>query len=218
MKRNLFLILAVLTLFYVSCKKDAVKTGTLSSAESYMPVTSGSTWTYFDALQNGFDTITVKMNTIQTTVNGKTYYTANTTTTGQSEVGAIYFYQHNHVYSTRSFNYYANQVLELELYNDTASVGYHWISSPSDNGTIDNVPVRTLTTLRNKGETKGFFGKTYTNVAHTEVDIQYNFGSGWETVYQYDYYFSKGVGILGFNLNALGGLVETEGIMSYNVK
>jgi hypothetical protein len=218
MKRFLLFILAIASVCIAGCKKDAPPgNGAPSAADSYMPVTSGSSWTYVLNTPSSIDTVTVKMNASNITTNGKTYYTANATSKQSGLVG-IYFYEKDHIYATRNFNNYANAILELQLYNDTATINHSWTSYPSDNGSIDNVPIRAISTIEEKGETKVFGGNTYTNVVHTEVDIQYDLGSGYETTYIYDYYLAKGIGILGYNLRALNEFVESESILSYSIK
>jgi hypothetical protein len=219
MRKYLLVILALTAVCYAGCKKEAqAGNGAPASADSYMPVTVGSSWTYFISTTSNNDTLTVKMNTTNVTTGGKTYYTANATSK-QSGLAGIYFYEKDHVYATRNFNNYANAILELQLYNDTATINRSWVNFPSDYGTIGNIPVRAINTVEERGETKLFGGKTYTNVVHTEIDIQYDLGSGYETKYIYDYYLAKGIGILGYNLRAFGGeFVETEAISNYVVK
>jgi hypothetical protein len=218
MKRFLLFILAIAGVCIAGCKKDAPPgNGAPPAADSYMPVTAGSSWVYFVNTSSSIDTVTVKMNTSNVTTNGKTYYTANATSKQNGLVG-IYFYEQNHIYATRNFNIYANAILELQLYNDTATINHSWISYPSDNGNINNIQVRAISTIEQKGETKVFANNTYTNVVHTEIDIQYDYGSGYQTAYIYDYYLAKGIGILGYNFRALNEFVESEGILSYSIK
>lgn len=220
MRKYLLFILAITGVCLAGCKKDvqvAPGNGAPPSADSYMPVTSGSSWTYFIQTSYSKDTVTVQMNNSNASLNGKNYFTANAHSTDGAANG-IYFYEKNHVYATRNFNAYANAVLELQLYNDTASINHSWTSIPADGGAINNIPVRAISTIEQKGETKQFAGKTYTNVVHVEIDIQYDLGSGYETTYVYDYYLAKGIGILGYNLTALGEFVEIEGLLDYTVK
>jgi hypothetical protein len=217
MKKYLLIILLITSVCYYGCKKDPANNGP-SSANSYMPVTPGSNWTYINSSQGFTDTVNVTMNSATTAVNGKTYFTANTLSkkTGSN---AVYFYEANHLFALRSFNVYTNTILELQLYNDTATVNSRWIYIPVDGGLIDSQPVRAISTIEQKDETKLFAGKTFNNVIHTEVDIQYDFGSGFVTSYIYDYYLARGIGVLGYNLRALGSnVVETQGISTWTVK
>ncbi|HEY2581979.1 MAG TPA: hypothetical protein VGI43_09235, partial [Mucilaginibacter sp.] len=126
--------MALLVLCYTSCKKDSVNKP--SSANSYFPVTAGSSWRYLDFTQDGTkDTISIKLTGTTTTFNGKMYYNVSTSSR-QSGPGTEYFYAANHVYALRALNAYAGTIIELKLYNDTVSVGNNLISSPTDNGLI----------------------------------------------------------------------------------
>lgn len=216
MKRYLIIFLAVVTCCYVSCKKDTGN-GAPPSANSYMPVTAGSTWTYLFSEQGSNDTLTVKMTGATSTQNGHIYYNA-TTQSKKGGASTLYFTQYNHLFITRNLNYYANETLELQLYNDTASVNQPWTYLVTDDGKINGVPARAISTMGPINETKTFAGKTYNNVVHVMVEVQYDVGSGYRTSLLYDYYLAKGIGILGYNLRALNDFVELEGILSYDVK
>lgn len=218
MKKYLLIILPLIALCYAGCKKDAPKgNGAPPAADSFLPVTAGSSWTYFIHTKYSSDTVTVKMSANNVTMNGKKYYTAiaNSERFGSS---GIYFYEANHVYAIYDFNNYANAILELQLYNDTATINHGWISSPTDNGKVGNTPIRTVSTIVDKNGTKVFSGKTYTNVIHTTVDVQYDLGAGYESTYVYEYYLVKGIGIIGYTATGLGESLENEGIISYDIK
>jgi hypothetical protein len=217
MKRNLLVILAVLTLFYASCKKDSANT-TPSSADSYFPVTPGSTWRYYDLVQSGStDTITIKMTGGTSIFNNKTYYNAATSSTN-SGAGTEYFYAANHSYAIRALNAYAGTTIELKLYNDTAAVGSNFISTPTDNGLVDLLPARTINTVIAKNLTKTINGKTFTDVIHTEVDFQDDFSGGYITQFSYDFYLAKGIGMIESQLTILGGTYEENVILDYSIK
>jgi len=216
MKKYLIIFLAVVTCCYVGCKKDAGN-GAPPSANSYMPVTAGSTWTYYFNEQGNIDTLTVKMTGATSTQNGRIYYNA-TTQSKKGGASTLYFTQYNHLFVTRNLNPYVNATLELQLYNDTASVNTPWTYLVSDNGKINDVPARAISTIGPINETKSFAGKTYNNVIHVTIEIQYDLGNGYRTQFLYDYYLAKGIGILGYNLRAFNDFVEVEGILSYDVK
>jgi len=217
MKRNLLVILAVLTLFYVSCKKDSANT-TPSSADSYFPVTSGSTWRYYDFVQgSSTDTITLKMTGGTSIFNNKTYYNTATKSTN-SGAGTEYFYSANHSYAIRALNAYAGTIIELKLYNDTATVGNNLISTPTDNGLVDVIPARTINTVVAKNLTRTINGKTFTDVIHTKVDFQYDYSGNYQTGFSYDFYLAKGIGMIESQLTILGGTYEEEVILDYSIK
>ncbi|HEY4327046.1 MAG TPA: hypothetical protein VGN20_23875 [Mucilaginibacter sp.] len=216
MKRNLFIILAGLFLFFAGCKKD---TGNQpSSADSYFPTTAGSSWRYFDIVQDGTkDTIIVKMTNQTAIFNGKTY-TAATTMSRQSGAGTEYFYAANHLFALRALNAYAGTTVEFKMFNDTAAVGSSLISSPTDDGLVDGVPARTVNTIVAKNLTRTIGGKTYTNVIHTEVDFQYDYSGGYSTGFTYDFYLAKGIGVIESQFTILGSLYEEQFLIDDTIK
>jgi hypothetical protein len=219
MKGYLLIAIATAIICSTGCKKEKAvpNNGAPSSADSYMPVTSGSSWTYSINTKYSSDTLTVQMNSANAAVNGKTYYTADATPAHGGAYG-IFFYQKDHVYAIRSFNTYANAVLELQLYNDTASINKSWISSPTDSGKVGTTPIRVVSTIMQKGISKVFSGKTYNNVVQVQVDIQYNLGGGFDDTDVYTYYLGKGVGILGYTSLFQGESTEDEAIISSTIK
>jgi hypothetical protein len=217
MKRNLLVILALLTLFYTSCKKDRANT-TPSSADSYFPVTSGSTWRYYDLIQgDSTDTITIKMTGGTSIFNNQTYYNASSKSTNAG-AGTEFFYAANHSYAIRALNAYAGTTIDLKLYNDTATVGNNLFSTPTDNGLVDIIPARTINTVIAKNLTRTIYGKTFTNVIHTQVDFQYDYSGSYQTGFLYDFYLAKGIGMIESQLTILGGTYEEELILDYSIK
>ena len=206
---------------YSGCKKSSPQptNGAPLSANSYLPVTSGSSWVYAVTSRYSTDTVTVKMNTTNATIDGKTYYTANSTSKHSGSAG-IYFYEGNHIYTIHSFNIYADTILDLQIYNDTASVFKSWTSIPVPSGKIGNTPVQVVSTIFQRGLTKTFSGKTYTDVVAVTVNIEYdNSGAGYyQDTSDYVYYLAKGVGIVAYTSTFLGEANEDEQIISSDVK
>ena len=95
MKKYLLIILLITSVCYYGCKKEAANNGP-SSANSYMPVTVGSNWTYINNSQDFTDTVNVTMNSATAVVNGRTYFTANTLSK-KTGANAVYFYETDHV-------------------------------------------------------------------------------------------------------------------------
>lgn len=220
--RKYLIILAMAFICCSGCKKSSSpqpSNGAPSSAGSYLPVTSGSSWVYAVTSRYSSDTVTVKMNTTNATVDGKNYYTANSTSKHNGSAG-IYFYEGNHIYTIHSFNVYADTILDLQIYNDTASVFKTWVSLPAPSGKIGNTPVRVESTISQKGLTKTFSGKTYTDVVAVTVNIEYDIsGAGYyQDTSDYTYYLAKGVGIIAYTSTFLGEANEGEQIISSDVK
>ncbi len=200
-----------------SCKKDSSNHAPVTSP--YFPLTTGSKWTYLhyeEGLSN--DTVTTQITGLTTLINAKTYYNASTSSK-QMGLGTDYFYAGHHVYTIRSLNAFAGEVVELQLYNDTATVGQSNMSLPTDNGTVGGLPVRTINTLVETNLSLTIAGKPYTEIVHTHVDFQYDYktGNGYETNFSYDFYLAKGIGMVAFNLTILGSETEAEMISSYHI-
>ena len=102
--------------------------------------------------------------------------------------------------------------------NDSKAVGDTWTTTPTDNGTISGFPARTVNTIKEKGITKVVNGKTFTDVIHTQVDLQYNLGSGFTSTALYDFYLAKGVGMIETDTSVSGNIYEKETITDYSIK
>lgn len=218
MKRFFLLILAAIVLFFVSCTKEVPAIKTVSSADSYFPITAGSTWRYRDFKRDGSsDTITVKMTASKSTFNGKTFMVASTQSR-ESGAGAEYFYSDKHLNIIRSLNIYAGEVLELDLFNDTAAIGTKIISYPTDNGFVGNLAARTVNTTVEKNLTIKLGSTTFTGVIHTHVVLEYLLLSGFSTNLIYDFYLAKGIGVIESQLIVLGTVFEGQYILDYTIK
>jgi hypothetical protein len=187
MKRFFLVILAALVLCFTSCNKETPVIKTVVSADSYFPITAGSTWRYRDFKGDGSkDTITIKVTNGKSTFNGKTFNVVSTQSR-ENGTGTEYFYSGNHNNITRSLSIYAGTVVELELLNDTASVGTKVVSYPTDNGFVGALAARTVNTVVEKNITIKLGSTTFTGVTHTRVDFQYLLLSGFSTNFIYDY-------------------------------
>ncbi|HZX58723.1 MAG TPA: hypothetical protein VFE54_08355 [Mucilaginibacter sp.] len=213
MKRGLFSVFAVIIFCCFACKKEANQN---PAAGEYLPLTDGSTWKYKYASDGGSaDTLTIKMTGGTTLINGKTYYNAASTYKQGTSLG--YFYAGNHIYATRTVDEGLGSI-ELQLLNDTASVGYQWLTVPTENGQLGGTPVQTINTIKEKNITRTLNGKTFNNVIHTQVQLQHNNGSGFATTVTYDFYLAKGIGLIENDSNTLDTLFETETLFDYTVK
>ena len=214
MKSGLKAVLFLAVFCFFSCKKDKNEAPSLND---YLPLTNGSAWKYSYASDGGStDTLTITMTGGTTRINGKTYY--NVTSTYKQGFSLGYFYAGNHFYATRTVALGSNVAMEFQLLNDTASVGYHWISSPTDDGTVSNIPAQTINTIMEKGISRVENGRTFSGVIHTRVELQYNYGSGYQTYITYDFYLAKGVGLIESDANTLDSFFETENLFDYTIK
>lgn len=190
-----------------------------ASSNSYFPVTSGSTWNYDDKVGNAASSTLIITMTGQTaTINSKKYYTATSTSSATNTTTTGYYYATDHSFAIRATNAKAAVTIELQLGNDSLAVGTTWTTTPTDNGTISGFAARTINTVKEKGITKVVNGKTYTDVLHTQVDLQYNLGLGFTSTAIYDFYLAKGVGMIETDTSVNGASYETETLTSYTIK
>jgi hypothetical protein len=215
MKRSLFYAVLLLSFCFSSCKKD---NSAKPSPGNYLPLTNGSTWKYNYVSDGGTeDSLIVTMTGENTKINGQTYYGATSTFRKNSSFG--YFYAGNHIYATRTAGG-LNPAIELQLLNDTASVGYRWTTQPTVSGKIGENFVRAVNIIKEKNISRTIEGKTYTDVIHTQILLQYDFGdgNGYQTSVTYDFYLAKDVGLIENDANTLDLLFETETLFDYTIK
>jgi hypothetical protein len=112
----------------------------------------------------------------------------------------------------------AGLTLELQFGADNEKVGYSWTTTPTDNGQIEGFPARLINTIKETGISKTVNGKSYSNVIHTQSDLQYDLGGGYQAAGTYNFYLAKGVGLIELTLDVDGSNYETETLTSYSVK
>jgi hypothetical protein len=217
MNKNVLLILTVAAIGAGSCKKESNAHAAIdSTADSYFPLTSGSTWKYAVTGAGGNDMLTVKMTGATITINGRTYYkSTNSYQKKGSSTG--YFFDASHIYGKGAANTDAGLAIEFKFLNDTAAIGQSWTHSPTDDGMINGIPARTVNTIVEKDIGKTIGGETFTGVIHTRVDLQYNYGSGFQSSAVYDFYFARGVGLIETDTSFSGAVYEKETIVSYAI-
>lgn len=214
MKRGPLLLLIAIYFCILGCKKDK---NIAPASIGYLPLTDGSVWKYNYVSDGGTtDTLTIMMTGGTTQINGKTYYNATSTYKQGASMG--YFYAGNHLYATRTVAAGSNVAMEFQLLNDTASVGYKWLTSPTDDGEVSGTPAQTINTIMEKGISRMVNGHEYPGVIHTQVQLQYNTGSGFQTYITYDFYLAKGVGLIESDANTLDEFYETETLFDYTIK
>jgi len=188
-----------------------------ASSDSYLPVTSGSTWTYNDVVGGSTSQLTMTITGGTTTINVKTYYVGKSVSPVKGTTDA-YFYVANHSYAMRATAASVNVTLEMQLGNDAQNAGYSWTTTPTDNGTVNGVSARMVNTIKEKNTTKVVNGKTFTNVIHTQVDLQYDLGGGFQSVAVYDIYLAKGVGMIESDTSIQGSPYDVSTLTSYSIK
>jgi hypothetical protein len=152
-----------------------------------------------------------------TAINGKTYYNA-TSVSSKSGTSDGYFYAGNHAFSTRGSNAAAGLTIELQLGMDNQAAGYTWTTTPTDGGEINGYPAKTINTIKETNINKTVNGKQFSNVIHTQVDLQYNLGDGFESFAIYDIYLAKGVGMIEMDSQIYDTVVDVQTITDYTIK
>ena len=191
--------------------------GPSASSDSYLPVTSGSTWTYNDVVGGSTSQLTLTMTGSTTVFGGKTYYATQSVSSAKG-TNTGYLYSANHAYAMRAVAGTTGIVLELQLGNDAQNAGYTWTTIPSDNGSVNGVPAQFVNTIKEKNITKVVNGKTFNNVIHTQAVLQYDLGTGFQDVAVYDIYLAKGVGMIENDTSVSGTPYEVETITGYTIK
>lgn len=198
--------MAALHLALLSCQKEVGfgspvtgntggnGTNTGNATGSYHPLTAGSYWKYKDTA-SGAEAMQKATATLRS-INGRNYTavvavpggTANDTTWMASTTPDYYMY----LDAVNPTSGSAAQIL-FHYLNDSLPVGANWTYvAGQGNGYTANIK----TSIVARGLTMTIQGKTYNNVIHTTQAISYlMFGQNMD-MGTYDYYISKGVGII----------------------
>jgi len=235
-KKITYLFVLMVSVALYSCQKipgHVIQPGAGSSSSSgstggagsttsgtYSPVTTGTYWTYKVVLGTSVDTTTNTMSGSTTTINNKIYSVVNAkSVTNGASLG--YFSNVNHVYTLASPVPGSVLILEFQYLIDNVAVGANWTTLLSPSGTINGVPARLLGQITEIGINKTVMGVTFNNVIHTTLQLQYNYGSGYQTNTTYDYYVAKGIGIIEIDsIVGLPGFPSVTGqtaIISYKI-
>jgi hypothetical protein len=228
MHKNLYVILILLALGYISCNKNPYQAAPPLTAYSYFPQTYGSAWRYRDSIFGEAtdplpiygiknDTVTYTMNGATTDFNSKISYDVQV----NSQLFPPHvadFFAGQHVYALIE-NTQAFGLIELQVMVDTAHAGYTWTSVPSLTTLLHNSPVRAINTIVETGITRIENGRIYTSVTHTSINFQININNqGYNNIAHFDFYLAGDVGIIEKDAYYYGYLNETETILNFNIK
>jgi hypothetical protein len=228
MNKNILIVLAFLAIAYAGCKDNAITPPPPSPPNSYFPETIGSNWKYRDSIYGEptdtvhifgvrVDTVTYTMNGATTNFNNDICYNVDVVSklNGHS---IAYFHVDKHVNALME-SAVPYGLTNLQLLIDTASVGHTWGFSPTNNGVLNNSPVKAISTIVEKDTSKMVNGITYPNVMHTSINLQINVnGAGFHNIASYDFYLAKGFGLIEKDVKFYGLLNETKTLLNYNVK
>jgi hypothetical protein len=226
MKKLVLPFAAIFVLVIAGCKLDppdfsntgnstnGTSTNRTSKSDNYQPVTKGSYWKFNSTIAGKTETQTHTMTGATATFNNKTYYTINAVSSN-SGTSTSYYYHGNDNYTNRSTS--GGVTVEYLYLKDNYTVGKTWTAPMTDNGNINSIPAQVIGKIVEMGVTKVISGKTFTDVVHTQVLIQYDLGSGFETVQTQDYYIANGVGIIEADSNA-SGITSSSVVSDYSIK
>lgn len=234
MKKLLFIPVTALVLFTASCKLDApilpkktdttsTKGGTtsgttVSTTDTYQPVTKGSYWKTVSTLAPGI-TSTATMSGETETINGKIYYAVNSTASGSTDTYKSYYYHGNDIYLLRSTTLVANITVDFLYLKDNYTIGKTWTTPVTDDGLVNGVPGQIVGKIVEQGITKTVGGKNFTNVIHTQLRLQYDIGSGFEDTETFDFYIAKNVGIIQVDANIpAANIISSSTLTDYSIK
>jgi hypothetical protein len=236
LKKYLLNLLPVLVLCFSACKKDApdltgltikdgitIPGGNSSGSnggsianDSYFPTTTGSSWTYQSDFTGTTKSVESHITGVKKTINGDEYYEVKSATPGNENV-VQYNYAKDKKYKMIATTEQTQTTVYFFLLDDNLPVGGEWTAPLSASGLVNDIPARSKCKIIEKGITKTVLNKTYKNVIHTHVTMQYNFGSGFIDFNEYDFYLAKGVGLIQTDAGFQGFKSSTY-LSAYTVK
>lgn len=221
MKNKFLTLTAITALLFSACTKDVITTkpGEEITDGDYQAFTRGSSWQYKTTLHepgSAPETTVITMTDGLYYMDGKTFHQAKSTTGTETE--NAFFGYNDKVYSIRQVDETAanGESFTLPYLNPDLAAGANWTTTANVPG--GTVPIQVKTTIVEKGISKTIQGKTYTNVIHSQADVQYKLNTAFQTVLIYDFYVAKGVGMIGIYAKTPSGpLTDTE-LVSYSIK
>jgi len=230
MSKLYLIIFLFLAATLTSCRKDnsafvGPSSGTAggSQSESYYPVEKGTERTYrlTDDISNTTITSVETSTGNKKTFNNESYSEVSTKLNNSPTLSKSYIYEKDGVYRFRGETLAYGIELQFEYLNTNVAVGGTWTKPVNESGTVNGAPARIVCTMAEKNISKVVNGKTFNNVIHTTVDLQYDLSNGFETVATYEFFSAKGVGIIEIDTEmdffGFKSTSKTE-LMSYTIK
>jgi len=224
MKKLLLIAFSVFMTLFTGCRRTDLigpnVTSTAPLSNSYQPTTPGSIWKYASTVTGKADEqITVKATGALSFINYQPYY-ALSSSSSVNGISTSYYFTNGPMYSFRTTTIVADALVELQYLNSSLLVGDSWTTKINDTGFVNSIPGQFEGTIIEKNITKTIGSNSFTNVIHTTINMQYNYGQGdgFTTVATYDYYLAKGIGLIEVDQTVSGVVVGKETITSYDVK
>ncbi len=191
-----------LSIFFISCQQevdpdlitDPTNPGNpVNNSESYHPLSTNSFWKFRDSASGTISTM--KAINVTKNINGRTHTAILTMSGSQTDTVWAASPKPNYYYNMKGFSPNTGAPFDLLFHylNDTASVGSSWNYNA---GHGNGFAALMTTTVMEKNMTITIAGKTYTNVIHTRLNLSYDLMGVVTDVGFYDYYTSKGIGIV----------------------
>ncbi|WP_143822258.1 hypothetical protein [Mucilaginibacter pedocola] len=219
MKKYILSAIAITTLLFSACKKDNDNKPGDNVTGNYQPLTTGSTWSYRNegiALGEGEAEVDTTVNTMTATTkvfNGKTFRELKSVS--GTETTNSYFGIDNHFYYNHTVVDAANAELELPYLNDEKAVNDSWTVPV----VIEEAPESQIKgTIVEKGISKTILGKTYNNIIHTKLELQSKDEGQYVTVFTFDFYVAKNIGVVGVYTSYDGAQLSKSELISHNIK
>jgi len=196
MKRFYLPVLLISGFLVAKCKPDAPDmTGFDTPENSYQPVSGGSNWAYHETLSSGGSSDElIKMDGKRTTIKGKLYYAA--TDKKDSVVATTYFNHDKDSYFIRSSIIGGGLTVEYLYLKDNLAEGQTWTAPITDDGKLAGFPAQIVGKMVKSDTTFIMSNTTMKNVRHTQLQLQYDIGAGFQTYQLIDFYIARGVGIV----------------------
>lgn len=227
--KRLSLLLLVTAWFVTGCQKEVSIDnpgnnggGGNNGKDTYQPMSKGSYWKVRTTGPfNGEYMMTATDE--KRTVNGIDFTVfKNTSPQTQTLDGLWGIKDHNYYTLVKgvSPNTGAPFDLNFRYLNDTASVGFTW---EHDAGQGNGFAAKTPGVILEKGITMTVEGKTYKDVIHTRLEMQYEIPPfGMLIAGTYDYYIAKNIGVIRVDteLDPVfgGGVKAVSSLYEYSIK
>jgi hypothetical protein len=184
-----------------------------TNSDSYQPVTKNSTWKYNIQVAGTtvVDQATITMTGETRTTNSVVFFKAVENTSTDSSVG--YFAHNGASYLSHS----DDDGYDVPYLDDVKAVGDTFKLSIVDPNAGAGVQAQYVLTILEKGATKTINGKIFKNIIHTRSELQYNSGSGYQTVDMSEYYVAKGIGLVEIDGYLGNVVIVKQTITSYTI-
>jgi hypothetical protein len=223
MKKLLMISLLILSVS-IGCKKNDSSGGSGTGLNTYLPLTTNSTFTYSVARNGAITTPTYTVQTGDTTAFSKSYKRVKSTT-GET---SYYTQQSNDYYTLFSIPSLGG--LELLFLKDNVAVNTTWSSTQNvGNINVPGVPLPVSVTINlefkiaSKASSRTVKGKVYNDIIQSQCTLTANTLIGNLPLGTAEFYFAKNVGIIESVIalnNSTAGINVNEKyeLTSYDIK